>query len=57
MSVFEEAVLIMKDLLISHEERLENYFDALNESRQDFDFKMNALINAQIRNARRNQRT
>ena len=46
----EEAILIMKDLLVSHDERLEKYFYALNESRQDFDFKMNALINSQIRN-------
>lgn len=57
MSVVEEAILIMKDLLISHDERLENYFDALNversereESRKDFEFKLNALIDAQIRN-------
>ncbi len=75
----EEAILIMKNLLVSHDERLENYFDALNaerseranalnaerserasalnaersareESRKDFDFKLNALIDAQIRN-------
>ena len=46
----EEAILIMKDLLVSHDERLEKYFNAMHESRQDFDFKMNALIDAQIRN-------
>lgn len=46
----EEAILIMKDLLVNHDERLEKYFDAMNESRQDFDFKMNALVDAQIRN-------
>jgi uncharacterized protein with FMN-binding domain len=47
----------MKDLLVSHDERLEGYFNALNsersereESRKDFDFKLNALIDAQIRN-------
>ena len=50
MSVVEEAILVMKDLSVSHDERLEKYFYALNESRQDFDFKMNALIDAQIRN-------
>jgi len=68
MGVVEEAILIMKDLLVSHDERLENYFSALNaernerenalnaersereESRKDFDFKLNALIDAQIRN-------
>ena len=46
----EEAILIMKDLLVSHDERLENYFSALNESRQDFDFKISTLVDAQIRN-------
>lgn len=53
----EEAILIMKDLLVSHNERLESYFFALEnerhareESRIDFDFKLNALIDAQIRN-------
>jgi hypothetical protein len=57
----EEAVLIMKDLLVSHDERLEDYFKALQESRkdfefkintlgEDFDFKMNALIDAQLKN-------
>jgi len=57
VSVVEEAILIMKDLLVSHDERLENYFNALNvernereESRKDFDFKLTALIDAQIRN-------
>jgi hypothetical protein len=68
ISVVEEAIIIMKDLLVSHDERLESYFNALNserserenalnaertareESRKDFDFKLNALIDAQIRN-------
>ncbi len=46
----EDAIGIMKDLLVSHNERLEDYFHALNESRQDFEFKINALIDSQIRN-------
>ena len=71
----EEAILIMKNLLVSHNDRLDDYFEALNEerverkrereedrrgreeerrereeSRKDFDFKLNALIDAQIRN-------
>jgi len=53
----EEAILIMKDLLVSHNERLDDYFTALNrervereESRRDFDFKMNALISSQMLN-------
>lgn len=46
----EEAVEIMKTLLISHDERLEDYYKAMEESRSDFDFKLNALIDAQIKN-------
>ena len=46
----EEAIVIMKDLLVSHNERLEDYFRALHESREDFNFKLNALIDAQIKN-------
>ena len=63
----EEAISIMKDLLVRHDERLENYFNALNrerqerldglnqerqereESRRDFDYKLNALIDSQIK--------
>ena len=52
----EEAVLIMKDLLLRHEERFDGHHeDILNEknerteSRKDFDFKLNALIDSQIR--------
>ena len=50
MDRVEEAILIMKDLLVSHDERLEDYFRALCESREDFEFKSNALIDSQIRN-------
>jgi len=46
----EEAILIMKDLVVSHDERLENYFRALQESHEDFNFKLNALTDAQMRN-------
>lgn len=46
----EEAILIMKGLPVSHDERLENYFKALEESREDFEFKINALVDSQIRN-------
>ena len=52
----EDAIVIMKDLLVSHDERLEDYFNALNrerhereESRRDFEFKVNALIDSQIK--------
>ena len=57
LETVEDAILIMKDLLVSHNERLENYFFALEKARQereasnkDFNFKLNALIDAQIRN-------
>lgn len=50
VKLVEEAILILKDLNINHSERLDNYFRALKESREDFDFKMNALINSQILN-------
>lgn len=46
----EEAILIMKDLLVSHDERLEDYYKTMQESRADFDFKINALIDAQMKN-------
>jgi DNA polymerase II small subunit/DNA polymerase delta subunit B len=45
----EEAIEIMKTLLVSHDERLEDYYKAMEESRRDFEFKMNALIDSQIR--------
>jgi hypothetical protein len=46
----EEAIVIMKNLLVSHNDRLEDYFRALRESREDFNFKLNALIDAQMKN-------
>lgn len=73
----EDAILMMKDLLLRHKERLDNhdnimtdhdemmgnhlkimvdheqkmrdFYAALEESRKDFDFKMNALIDSKIR--------
>ncbi|MCA1639377.1 MAG: hypothetical protein LC768_13760 [Acidobacteria bacterium] len=46
----EEVILIMKDLLLNQNDRLDGYYKALRESREDFEFKMNALIDSQIRN-------
>ncbi len=48
--ILEQATITMRDLVISHDERFEDYFRALRESREDFNFKLNALIDAQIRN-------
>lgn len=57
VKLIEEATPIMKDLAVSHNERLENFFYALDRERQereesnkDFNFKLNALIDAQMRN-------
>ncbi len=46
----EEAILIMKELLVSQSGRLDDYYKAMRESREDFEFKLNALINAQMTN-------
>ena len=46
----EDTILVMKDLLVSHDERLEDYFRAMNEFREEFQFKMNAVIDAQLKN-------
>ena len=45
----EEAILTMKDLLLNQNDRLDDYYKALRESRKDFEFKMNALIDSQMR--------
>ena len=60
----EEAILIMKNLLVNHNDRLDDYFEYLNRERlereeqkrqheewnENFEFKMNALIDSQIKN-------
>ncbi len=50
VSRVEEAILILRDLNLNHNERLDDYFRALRESREDFEFKMNAVIDAQMQN-------
>ncbi|MCU0239655.1 MAG: hypothetical protein MUC29_09450 [Pyrinomonadaceae bacterium] len=52
----EEAILIIKDLVLRHEERLDehnqkmaDFYNAIEASRKDFDFKVNALIDSEIR--------
>jgi predicted RNase H-like nuclease (RuvC/YqgF family) len=49
LTAVEQAVIELKTLVISHDDRLEDYYKALEESRRDFEFKMNALIDSQIR--------
>ena len=53
----EDAILMMKDLIVNHDERLDNHSQMMEkerrereDSRKDFDFKLNALIDAQIQN-------
>lgn len=46
----EEAILIMKDLLMRHDDRLDNFYKIMQDSRTDFDFKLNALVDAQLKN-------
>lgn len=64
ISRIEEAVLIMKDLIIRHDERLNKHDEGLDsqkdhlerfrrelaESREDFNFKLNAIIDLQMTN-------
>ena len=51
-----DVIVLLKDLIVRHKERLDNHeerhnwFEAgLKRSREDFDFKMNALIDAQLK--------
>lgn len=48
--LIEQAILQMRDILLRHDDRLDDYYSALRESRENFDFKMNALIDAQLKN-------
>ena len=46
----EDVIVLLKDLIVRHEERLDTFDIDFERSRNDFDFKMNALIDAQIKN-------
>ena len=48
--LIETAILQMKDLVVSHDNRLEEYWKTFRESREDFNFKLNALIELQLEN-------
>ncbi len=57
VKLIEEATLMMKELVIRHEVRLDehdqklrDFYKAMEDSSKDFNFKLNALIDAQIRN-------
>jgi hypothetical protein len=53
----EDVAFIVKDAIVNHNERMDDFLSALeNERREreefnkDFEFKLNALIDAQLRN-------
>ncbi len=46
----EDVIVLLKDLIVRHEERLDTFDADFKRSREDFEFKMNALIDAQIKN-------
>ena len=45
----EEAVIFMKDVLLKHEERLDEVQKEQKVDRKNFEFKLNALIDSQIK--------
>jgi hypothetical protein len=53
----EDVAFIVKDAIVNRSERMDDFLSALEnerrereESRKDFEFKLNALIDAQLRN-------
>jgi hypothetical protein len=49
--LIEQAILQMKDLVVSHEGRLDDFSRSIGESREDFNFKLNAVIDLQLENS------
>ena len=50
VSRIEKAMVLMQELIVRHEERIDTFDVNFNRSREDFEFKMNALIDAQLKN-------
>lgn len=48
--LIEQAILQMKNLVIRHEERLDDFSESIRESREEFNFKINAVIDLQLEN-------
>lgn len=46
----EDVIVLLKDLIVRHEERLDTFDADFKRLCEDFEFKMNALIDAQIKN-------
>ena len=45
----EDVIVLMKTLLLRHEDRLDDFDEKFRKSREDFEFRMNAVIDSQIR--------
>lgn len=50
VKLMEEAIIMLKDLIIRHDERLDKVEKESKSNAEDFNFKFNALIDSQIRN-------
>lgn len=50
VKLIEEAIMMLKDLIIRHDERLDKVEKDGRNTTEDFNFKLNALIDSQIRN-------
>lgn len=50
IKLIEEAIVIMKDLIVRHDERFDDIQSDKKASDEDFNFKLNALVDSQIRN-------
>lgn len=50
MDRVEGAIIAIKELLANHDQRLDSQRSSFEESRKDFEFKWNALIDAQLQN-------
>ena len=46
----EKAMVLMQELVVRHEERIDTFDADFKRSREDFEFKLNALIDAQLKN-------
>ena len=46
----EKAMIVMQEIIVRHDERIDTFDADLKRSRKNFEFKMNALIDAQIKN-------
>ena len=46
----EKAMVLMQELIVRHEERIDTFDVDFKRSREDFEFKLNALIDAQLKN-------